>query len=593
MLTARGSEMEREFGFGVVRQLLGPLLRTLDADARAGLFAGPAGLAEPIFGLGGEGLDAGGAESSLYGLFWLVAGLAEDRPLVLAIDDAHWADAASLRFARYLARRLTGMPVLLVLTARPDEPGVQTELVRGLAAEPGVPTLRPEPLSEAGTAALVARAARRRRPGAVRARLPRGDRRQPVPDRGAPRRADRGGGRRRAPAGPDRVDGAAADRRRGRRAGRRDRSARRRTLTRAAAVLGDATDLTALAALTGAERERGGDDRRPPRRRLDPRPGPGLRLRPPAGAPGRLRGDPRRPPRRAARPGGGGAGGAGGRSGGGRRPPPALRAGRRSRAGSTRSSGPPTRRSGAAPRRARSPTCAGPCSSRVRGGAELLATLGSLEVVVRDPQSIAHLEEAAELTADPATAIGIYLELADLLSLAGQWEACVQTVDSGLARFADQDVPGVLDLEAFRAAYRGYDPARTADFDRDLPRLRALVEASTPDATRGGCAGCSPGSARSARPRGPRSNASATAASRTGACARTGARSRPSPRRRWRCWSSKPSTTSRRSARSWSRTGGGAAPCWRRWRGSASAPPWPRAAVACATPRPTSRRWSR
>jgi DNA-binding CsgD family transcriptional regulator len=116
--------------------------------------------------------------------------------------------------------------------------------------------------------------------------------------------------------------------------------------------------------------------------------------------------------------------------------------------------------------------------------AGLLATLGSLEVVVRDPQAIPHLQEAAGLTADPVEAIGIYLELADLLSLAGLWEVCVQTVDAALARFGDQDVPGVLDLEAFRAAYRGYDPALTAEYERDLPRLEALVEANPGEPSR-------------------------------------------------------------------------------------------------------------
>ncbi len=482
VLAARGSVMEGEFGFGVVRQLIGPLLRTLDADARAALFAGPVALAEPIFGLGGDGLEGGGAESSLYGLFWLVAGLAEDRPLVLAIDDAHWADAASLRFARYLARRLSGMPVLLVLAARPDEPGVQTELVRGLAAEAGVPTLRPEPLSEAGTAEL------------VEERL--GDA-APTPFAHACHEATGGNPflisellvelaaegadagllpDRIASMGPRRIGAAVAER-----ASRIDPLAP--DLTRAAAVLGEATDLTALAVLTGAEREGVATivDRLAAASILDPGPAYGfvhplVRQAVYEEIPGARRAELHaRTAEALAR----------------READPEVVAAHLllSEPGGLAGGLAALERAADAAARRGAPESAIAYLRRalLEPGAEragLLARLGSLEVVVRDPESIAHLGEAAELTADPATAIGIYLELADLLSLAGLWEACVQAVDAGLARFGDQDVPGLLDLEAFRAAYRGYDPARAADFDRDLPRLRALVEASTVDASR-------------------------------------------------------------------------------------------------------------
>ena len=112
--------MERDFGFGVVRQLFGPLLRTLDPADRAELFAGPAGAGGGDLRPRRRRARGGDAESSLYGLFWLFVGLAESGPLVLAIDDAHWADAASLRFVRYLGRRLEGLPVLLALAARPE-----------------------------------------------------------------------------------------------------------------------------------------------------------------------------------------------------------------------------------------------------------------------------------------------------------------------------------------------------------------------------------------------------------------------------------------------------------------------------------------
>jgi hypothetical protein len=42
---------------------------------------------------------------------------------VLVVEDAHWADAATLDLLRYLARRLGAAPVLLVVTYRDDQLG--------------------------------------------------------------------------------------------------------------------------------------------------------------------------------------------------------------------------------------------------------------------------------------------------------------------------------------------------------------------------------------------------------------------------------------------------------------------------------------
>ena len=114
-LTARGTELERAFGFGVVRQLFEPLV----AGRRPAPFEGAARraaalldveLAEPAFlPLGPEGSFA-----ALHGLYRLTANLARRAPLALLVDDAHWADGASLRFLAYLGNRLERVPVLLV-----------------------------------------------------------------------------------------------------------------------------------------------------------------------------------------------------------------------------------------------------------------------------------------------------------------------------------------------------------------------------------------------------------------------------------------------------------------------------------------------
>ena len=154
VLTARASPLERGFGFGVVRGLLEPVLRTADPAERAALFDGAARLARPVLDPG-EHAPAP-TFATLHGIYWLLAGLAEDRPLLLAVDDAHWADAPSLRALHHLARRIEELPVLLAVTARPPEPGSDSaDLLDELRAEPATTVVHPAPLSAAAAGVLV------------------------------------------------------------------------------------------------------------------------------------------------------------------------------------------------------------------------------------------------------------------------------------------------------------------------------------------------------------------------------------------------------------------------------------------------------
>jgi DNA-binding CsgD family transcriptional regulator len=150
ILSGSGGELERDFAFGVVRQLLEPAVTGSVAGQREGLWSGAARFAEPLF----AGLDVGvGAadnrsQAILHGLFWLTANLSEHAPLLVAIDDLHWADQPSLRFVSYLARRVERLPVLVVLAARPAEPGVSARLAAELISSVGAATtIRPQPLS--------------------------------------------------------------------------------------------------------------------------------------------------------------------------------------------------------------------------------------------------------------------------------------------------------------------------------------------------------------------------------------------------------------------------------------------------------------
>jgi DNA-binding CsgD family transcriptional regulator len=154
VLRARGGELEIDDQFGVVRQLLhGPLasgeLRELPRSAAGALDAGDATPAPP-------GEDA--AHAAHHALFELCGRLAGERPLLLAVDDAHWSDARSLRWLLFLTRRLERTPILLALTRRPDEPGSERALLERVAAQPEAVTIEPVPLSHEATEQLVRRA---------------------------------------------------------------------------------------------------------------------------------------------------------------------------------------------------------------------------------------------------------------------------------------------------------------------------------------------------------------------------------------------------------------------------------------------------
>jgi hypothetical protein len=66
------------------------------------------------------GVEALGGREALFALTRdALAALARQRPLVLLLEDLHWADAASLDLLRHLARHLAALPLLVVATYRP------------------------------------------------------------------------------------------------------------------------------------------------------------------------------------------------------------------------------------------------------------------------------------------------------------------------------------------------------------------------------------------------------------------------------------------------------------------------------------------
>jgi len=153
VLAARGGALEREYPYGVVRQLFEPVV--VEPEAHERLLTQSAAMARPVF----EGADAGGPDSgefsTLHGLYWLTVNLTADQPLMLALDDLQWCDRPSLRFVAYLNRRIEGMGLLVAATRRDAEPGTDPALLAEITGDPAATSLRPQPLSPSAGRELV------------------------------------------------------------------------------------------------------------------------------------------------------------------------------------------------------------------------------------------------------------------------------------------------------------------------------------------------------------------------------------------------------------------------------------------------------
>ncbi|MEU5261576.1 AAA family ATPase [Amycolatopsis sp. NPDC021455] len=159
VLRARGHELETAFAWGVARTLFeGAALGGTD------LLAGPAAPARLVFRTAEEPGDLPAADAGfaiLHGLYWLAVRLAERAPLLIAVDDAQWADGPSLRWLTFLLGRLADLPIGVLVAARPGTRG-EDGLLAQLAGDPDGTMCRLEPLGPDAVAELV----RRRRPEA-------------------------------------------------------------------------------------------------------------------------------------------------------------------------------------------------------------------------------------------------------------------------------------------------------------------------------------------------------------------------------------------------------------------------------------------
>ncbi|MDQ3456273.1 MAG: ATP-binding protein, partial [Actinomycetota bacterium] len=165
-----GDEAEQAMPWGVVRQLVDRYAMRYAGAARALALSGPAERALATLDAAPEGSDprdAAALARTLHALWWLTVDLAAARPMLIAVDDAQWSDASSLRFLTYLTRRMADLPVALVVATRPPT-GPGGPLVELTAGRIGV-RLMPRPLTGAAIGELAVRRGESARPEVVAA----------------------------------------------------------------------------------------------------------------------------------------------------------------------------------------------------------------------------------------------------------------------------------------------------------------------------------------------------------------------------------------------------------------------------------------
>jgi DNA-binding CsgD family transcriptional regulator/predicted negative regulator of RcsB-dependent stress response len=161
VLSARCSQLEAGFSFGVARQLFEPLLAAAGPAERKTLLAGAAHRAESALDAHEDTTAAVVSHpefAAIHGLYWLIVNASRAAPALLTIDDLHDADPASMDFLLYLAARLEGVPAGLVASWRSgEEDGSAGHLLR-LEQLAGPRVVQPKTLSLAGTTDVVAEA---------------------------------------------------------------------------------------------------------------------------------------------------------------------------------------------------------------------------------------------------------------------------------------------------------------------------------------------------------------------------------------------------------------------------------------------------
>ncbi|MGW0864956.1 ATP-binding protein [Streptomyces sp. NPDC002611] len=157
VFSGKGGENEQGLAFRVVRQVMQPVLAQMSGPERRDFLGSWYDIVGAALGL--EATDTARMPDPTGvrdGLDWVMTRLTMlNSPVVLLLDDLHWADAESLDWLASFAPRVADLPLLVVAGYRPDElpsdaPSFRT-LVERHEQRPHVLS----PLGEAGVARII------------------------------------------------------------------------------------------------------------------------------------------------------------------------------------------------------------------------------------------------------------------------------------------------------------------------------------------------------------------------------------------------------------------------------------------------------
>ncbi|MEU6534815.1 AAA family ATPase [Streptomyces sp. NPDC047000] len=154
--SARGAETLGSVPFTVLRQLLQPALVTLLPEEAREYLGDWYDLAGPALGMTDPGERQADPRGVVDGLVAAARRLVErEYPLVLLVDDAHWADQETLSWLAAFARHLGDLPVLIVVARRAaDVSGPGARLLDAVAAAARRPVTDLAALTPDATAGL-------------------------------------------------------------------------------------------------------------------------------------------------------------------------------------------------------------------------------------------------------------------------------------------------------------------------------------------------------------------------------------------------------------------------------------------------------
>jgi DNA-binding CsgD family transcriptional regulator/tetratricopeptide (TPR) repeat protein len=153
-LSARAVPVEQSEAWAGVQRLFDRVVQQADAAELETLLSGAAVNATAPLGLELGGVSVLDPFTCVHGLYWLVANLTNDGPLMIVVDDIQWLDAPSARWLAHMASRSDDLPLVLAVARRTGEPGPAIAVLDELEA-PSLIRVRPQLLSERGSEAVI------------------------------------------------------------------------------------------------------------------------------------------------------------------------------------------------------------------------------------------------------------------------------------------------------------------------------------------------------------------------------------------------------------------------------------------------------